>query len=148
MPYWRIVFSTFCGCMSFHTGSVIHVAWLLRSTVRMSASHPKATESLRSSEMTLSAMKRHMQRSKQHRLFDHLVGAGEQGRRDVETQGSCRLQVDYELELGPLLHRQVSWFCPFENFVDEAGRAVPHVFDASSIGEQATCLSHMPHSPD
>src|SRR5262249_55686278 len=30
--------------------------WLLRSTVRMSASHPKATESLRSSEMTLSAM--------------------------------------------------------------------------------------------
>src|SRR5262245_41836460 len=29
--------------------------WLLRSTVRMSASHPKATESLRSSEMTLSA---------------------------------------------------------------------------------------------
>jgi hypothetical protein len=29
--------------------------WLLRSTARMSASHPKATESLRSSEMTLSA---------------------------------------------------------------------------------------------
>jgi hypothetical protein len=29
--------------------------WLLRSTVRMSASHPRATESLRSSEMTLSA---------------------------------------------------------------------------------------------
>jgi hypothetical protein len=22
MPYWRIVFSTFCGCMSFRTGSV------------------------------------------------------------------------------------------------------------------------------
>src|SRR5262245_49143643 len=30
--------------------------WLLRSTVRMSASRPKATESLRSSEMTLSAI--------------------------------------------------------------------------------------------
>src|SRR5262245_1255279 len=29
--------------------------WLLRSTVRMSASHPKATELLRSSELTLSA---------------------------------------------------------------------------------------------
>jgi hypothetical protein len=37
--------------------------WLLRSTVRMSASHPKATEPLRSSEMTLSARKRHMHRS-------------------------------------------------------------------------------------
>src|SRR5262245_40648986 len=23
MPCWRIVFSTFCGCMSFYTGSVI-----------------------------------------------------------------------------------------------------------------------------
>src|SRR5262245_27493038 len=32
--------------------------WLLRSTVRMSASHPKAAESLRSSEMTLSAHER------------------------------------------------------------------------------------------
>jgi hypothetical protein len=51
---------------------------------------------------------------------------------DIETQGSCRLQVDHELELGPLLHRQVGWFCPFEDFVDEAGRAVPHVFDAST----------------
>jgi hypothetical protein len=30
----------------------------------MSASHPKATESLRSSEMTLSAKSRHMQCSK------------------------------------------------------------------------------------
>src|SRR5262245_22902085 len=68
-------------------------------------------------------------------LFDHLVSAREQDRRDIETQGSCRLQVDYELELGPLLHRQVGWFCPFEDFVDEAGRAVPHVFDASRIGE-------------
>jgi hypothetical protein len=41
---------------------------LLRSTVRMSASHPKATESLRSSEMTLSARKRHMHRSKQQSI--------------------------------------------------------------------------------
>src|SRR5262249_28260608 len=38
--------------------------WLLRSTVRMSASHPKATESLRSGEMTLTARTGLMQCSK------------------------------------------------------------------------------------
>src|SRR5262245_36258420 len=37
--------------------------WLLRSNVRMSASHPKATESLRSNEMTLSAKSRYSQRA-------------------------------------------------------------------------------------
>src|SRR5262245_53894278 len=40
--------------------------WLLRSTVRMSASHPKTTKSLRSSEMTRCARKRHKHRSRQH----------------------------------------------------------------------------------
>jgi hypothetical protein len=40
--------------------------WLLRSIVRMSASHPKATESLRSSEMTLSANWRPEQVQKLH----------------------------------------------------------------------------------
>src|SRR5215510_8960926 len=57
--------------------------------------------------------------------FDHLVGACEQDRRNIETQGPCRLQVDHELELGPLLHRKVGWFCPFEDFVHESGRAIP-----------------------
>src|SRR5262245_55179263 len=80
--------------------------------------------------------------------FDHLVGADEQRWWDFEAERPCSLEVDHELELGPLLHRQVSWFCSFEDFVDEAGRAVPHVFDASQIGEQATCLSHLPHSAD
>src|SRR6516162_9402425 len=29
--------------------------------------------------------------------LDHLVGAGEQRWRDIETQGPCRLQVNHEL---------------------------------------------------
>jgi hypothetical protein len=45
----------------------------------MSASHPKATESLRSSEMTaqLSARTSREQSQQSSPLFDHLVGAGE-----------------------------------------------------------------------
>src|SRR5499426_2962367 len=78
--------------------------------------------------------------------FDHLVGASEEGRWYVKAERPRSLEVDHELELGPLLHRQVGWFCPIEDFVDEAGRAVPHVFNASRIGEQATRLVHLPHS--
>jgi hypothetical protein len=47
---------------------------LLWSTVRMSASHPKATEPLRSSEMTLSAISRPEQVQQRTLIFDHLVG--------------------------------------------------------------------------
>src|SRR5262245_16112810 len=82
------------------------------------------------------------------RLFDHLVGAREQDRRDIETQGPCRLQVDHELELGPLLDRQIGWLCPFEDLVDEDGGAVPHIFETNRIGEQATHLGHLPESAD
>src|SRR6266498_3001462 len=39
--------------------------------------------------------------------FDHLVGAGEQSRGQIEAERLCGLEVDHQLELGRLLHRQV-----------------------------------------
>jgi hypothetical protein len=48
-------------------------------------------------------------------LFDHLVGAGEQRRWDLEAERSGRLEVDDELELGQLKHRQVGGLSPLEN---------------------------------
>ena len=38
-------------------------------------------------------------------LFDHLVGAAEQGKWHGEAKRLCRLHVDYEFELCALLHR-------------------------------------------
>ena len=38
-------------------------------------------------------------------LFDHLVGTGEQGGRNSETEHLGRFQVDHELEFRRLLHR-------------------------------------------
>src|SRR5262245_52344998 len=45
-------------------------------------------------------------------LFDHPVGAGEQRRRNYETERSRRDQVDNQIELGRLLDRQVGGFGP------------------------------------
>jgi hypothetical protein len=40
-------------------------------------------------------------------LFDHLVGAGQQNRRDVDALRSGGSEIDQQLELVRRLHRQV-----------------------------------------
>ena len=57
------------------------------------------------------------------RLFDHRVRLKEEHRGDRDPQGLRRLEVDDELKLGGLLHRQVGGLRAFEDLVHEDGRA-------------------------
>jgi hypothetical protein len=74
----------------------------------MSARPQLADELVQHSEMVLCANSRreHLQQTPVRRsLFDDLVGAGEQHRRDREAKRLGCLEIDYEIKFGRDLHR-------------------------------------------
>ena len=57
--------------------------------------------------------------------LNHLVRALQQRLRDGDAERLCGLQVDHQLELGGLLHRDIAGPGALENLVDEAGCPAP-----------------------
>src|SRR5919198_6220835 len=69
--------------------------------------------------------------------FDHLVGAGEDRRREGEAERPGRLEVHDEIEPRRLLDRQLARLYPFQDAVDVLRRAPVQGGKVRAVGEEA-----------
>ena len=72
--------------------------------------------------------------------FDHLVGGGEQLRRHVQAERLGGLEIDHQLDLGRLLHREISRLSAPQNAVNVEGREVELAVYVRSIREETARL--------
>src|SRR5262249_9081952 len=77
------------------------------------------------------------------RSLNNLIRPPQQGRRDRQAEGSGGLEVDDELELRRLLHRQVGGLRALEDPVDVAGCAPQHVRVVRSVNHAPAFLGEV-----
>jgi hypothetical protein len=70
--------------------------------------------------------------------FDHLVGAGKDGRRNVEASPLRGLEVDHQLIFRRRLHRQVGRLLALEDAIDVTARLSELTNDINPVRDQAT----------
>src|SRR5262249_10931098 len=82
------------------------------------------------------------------RLFDALVGVGEQCRRHIKTERFGGRQIDDELEFRRLLNWNVGWLSTAQNLVDEFGGAPIECREIWSIAHQTTRFDELSKTVD
>src|SRR5262245_8960356 len=68
--------------------------------------------------------------------FDHLVGAGEQRRWNIEIHGLCSGEVDHQIKLCRHLNRKIGWLRALENPADINASAAKCIRLAWSVADQ------------
>src|SRR5260221_12467096 len=71
-------------------------------------------------------------------LLDHLIGGHEQRRRHGEAKGPGRLEIDKQLELGGVLHRQVAGLVALEDASDVLADLAVKTGNAGAVTHQNT----------
>jgi hypothetical protein len=71
------------------------------------------------------------------RSLDHFVSASEHGRRHVEPQRLCSLEVDHQLELGRHVDRKIARFFAPEDAIDILRRFAHYIFVVVTVGDES-----------
>src|SRR5258707_12938415 len=72
--------------------------------------------------------------------FDHLVGAGEHGWRNIKADGLRGIEIDHHLEPGWLLDRKAAGVSTAHALVDIGGRPPPQVGTIRAIADEPAGL--------
>src|SRR6266567_5812237 len=72
----------------------------------------------------------------QERSFDHLIGAGDEGREDVEADRGRGFEIDDQLEFGGQLDRQIGRPGAVEDAVDVTRRALEQDTEIGALGNE------------
>ena len=81
-------------------------------------------------------------------LFDHLVGAQQDGGWQLEADGLGRFEVEDEFKFGRQLNRQVARLLTAQDLVDISGAAPKHVDDIGPVRHQAAGVNRTTSSKD
>src|SRR5262249_13555677 len=69
--------------------------------------------------------------------FDHLVGAGEQSRRNVDSQRPCSFEVDEEVKFRRQYHGQLRWFLALHDPADVVAGLTIGVASSGAVAHEA-----------